>query len=96
MFIQLSQPWIPVSGDKDVSTSGAGRGAFPWGELSPVFRGKKEGQSVFLSLAVSQVTLIQNNQYAKVEYIYSGMAYSAPLAWETYLCASVSLSRKWG
>ena len=43
------------------------------GALFPGFRGTKEGQSVLLALAVSQVTLIQNNQYAKVSYF--GMAY---------------------
>ena len=39
------------------------------GALFPTFRGTKEGQSVILVLAVSQVTLIQNNQYATLAYI---------------------------
>ena len=47
------------------------------GYLFPDFRGTKEGQSVLLALAVSQVTLIQNNQCAKVAYFR--VAYSAPL-----------------
>ena len=35
-------------------------------DLFPAFRRTKEGQRVLLTLAVSQVTLIQNNQYTKV------------------------------
>ena len=41
------------------------------GNLVPAFRGTEEGQSV-LALAISQVTLIRNTQYAKVAYV--GMA----------------------
>ena len=47
------------------------------GGLFPAFRVTKEGQSVLLALAASQVTLIQNNQYAKLAYF--GVAYSAPI-----------------
>ena len=39
------------------------------GVLFPALRGTKEGQHVLLGLALSQVTLIQNNQYAKVAYL---------------------------
>ena len=46
-------------------------------DLFPTFRGTKEGQSVLLALAFSQITLIKNNQYAKV--VYLGVAYSALL-----------------
>lgn len=35
-------------------------------DLFPVFRGTKESQGILLEQAVSQVTLTQNNQYAKV------------------------------
>lgn len=41
---------------------------FHMGNLFPAFRETKEGQSALLVLAASQVTLIQNNQYAIVEY----------------------------
>ena len=47
------------------------------GDLSPAFRRTKESKSVLLVLAVSQVPLIQNNQYAKV--VYFGVTYSEPL-----------------
>ena len=32
------------------------------------FTGRKESQSVLFALIISQVTLIQNNQYANVTY----------------------------
>lgn len=35
------------------------------GDLSPAFWGTEGGQSIPLTPAVSQVTLIRNNQYAK-------------------------------
>ena len=38
------------------------------GDLFSAFKGTEEGQSVLLAQAVSQVTLILNNQYAKVAY----------------------------
>ena len=38
------------------------------GDPSSVFRGTEEGQRVLFALAVTQVALIQNNQYAKVAY----------------------------
>ena len=39
------------------------------GALFPAFRGTKEGQSVLLAMAVFQVSLILNNEYAKVAYL---------------------------
>ena len=39
------------------------------GVLFPAFRGTKEGQSNLFAPAVSQVTLIQNDQYAEVRYV---------------------------
>lgn len=51
-------------------------GCLSHGEFISGFRETKEGQCVLLAPAVSQVTLIQNNQYAKVASF--GMAYSAP------------------
>lgn len=38
------------------------------GNSFPAFRGTKRGQSVLLAMAVLQVTLIQNSQYAKLTY----------------------------
>ena len=38
------------------------------GALSPAFRGAKEGQFVLHGLAVSRVTLIQNNHYVTLAY----------------------------
>ena len=46
------------------------------GDLFSAFRGTKGDQSVLFAPAISQLTLIQNNQYAKVAYF--GMAYSEP------------------
>ena len=47
------------------------------GDLFPAFKGRKEDQSVLLLVrAVPEVTLIQNNQYAKATSL--GAAYSAP------------------
>ena len=44
--------------------------------LFPAFRRTKKGQCVLLALAISQVTLIQNNQYVKV--VYFGVACPQP------------------
>ena len=44
--------------------------------LFPAFRRTKKGQRVLLALAISQVTLIQNNQYVKV--VYFGVACPEP------------------
>lgn len=44
-------------------------------DLTPAYRGTEDGYSVPLILAVSQLTLIQNNQYSKVPYF--SVAYSA-------------------
>ena len=46
------------------------------GRFLSCFQGTEEDQSVPLTLAISQVTLIQHNQYAKV--VDLGTAYSAP------------------
>ena len=35
-------------------------------DLFPAFRGTEKGQRVLLKLAVSQVTIDQNNQYATI------------------------------
>ena len=47
------------------------------GDLSPTFRGTKEGQSVLLVPVVSQATLVQNNQYTNMAYF--GVTNSEPL-----------------
>lgn len=38
------------------------------GGLFPALRGTKDGQNVLLAPAISSVSLIHNNQYAKVAY----------------------------
>ena len=43
-------------------------------DLLAAFKGIKENQNVLLAPAISQVNLIQNNQYAKMAYF--GVAYS--------------------
>ena len=52
---------------KSSSTSLCREGTFHMGDLSPAFRGTKEGQSV-LAMAVPQVSLIHDNQSAKVAH----------------------------
>lgn len=52
------------------------KGTLHMEDLSPAFRGMKEAESVLLAPALSQVTVIQNNQHAKV--VCLGIAYSAP------------------
>lgn len=41
---------------------------FHMGGLFPALRGTKDGQNVLLAPAISSVSLIHNNQYAKVAY----------------------------
>lgn len=40
-------------------------------DLFPAFKERQEGQSALPALAVSQVTLIQNDQYVKMSYFGS-------------------------
>lgn len=58
-----------VSGDKDVSLPpGAGREPLTW-EIDSCFPGdREESQKILLVPIVSQVTLIQSNQYATLVY----------------------------
>lgn len=63
--MQLPLPEFPLSRDKDaLHPPGTGR-MFPMEALFLAFRGTKEGESVLLALAVSQITLIQNNTMLK-------------------------------
>ena len=63
-------PRFPISGDKGAfCPPGTGKVPFTWEIYLLLFREIKEGQSVLLTPAVSQVPLIQNNQYAKVAYL---------------------------
>lgn len=63
--MELPLPGFPLSSDKDaLHPLGTGR-VFPVGALFLAFRGTREGQSVLLALAVSQITLIQNNKMPK-------------------------------
>lgn len=61
------------------------------GDLFSAFRGTKEGQSILSVPAVSQVTLIQINKYAKVAYF--GITYSAPLHLLSFSCPGLLLSK---
>lgn len=71
-----SWPWIAISGNNDsFYLPGTGRVCKHWFILC--FHGIKEGQSVLIVLAISRITLIQNNQHARVAYL--GVAYTAPL-----------------
>lgn len=57
--MQYLVPEFPVSGDKDVSLPpGAGRGLLTWKIYSSFPEYREESQNVFLTLVVSQVTLI--------------------------------------
>lgn len=60
---------FPVSGGKDVSLSPCAEGGtFHAGDLFPVFRETERGHSVLLVPTVFQVTLVQDNQDAKVAH----------------------------
>lgn len=48
-------------------------GTFHRGNVIPTFRGTKEGQSFLFILVGSQVSVIQNNQYAKNGILGDGM-----------------------
>lgn len=66
-FYSVLSPRFPISGDKGAfCPAGTGKVPFTWEIYLLLFREIKEGQSVLLTPAVSQVPLIQNNQYAKV------------------------------
>ena len=68
-FYSVLSPRFPISGDKgDFCPAGTGKVPFTWEIYLLLFREIKEGQSV-LTPAVSQVPLIQNNQYAKVVFL---------------------------
>ena len=75
-------PEFPLSGGKKASTSlGTGKG-LSHGRLTSYFHGdREEGQSV-LGPAVSQVILIQNNQYSTLAYL--GTACPGPHAYSVY------------
>lgn len=60
-FSALNSP----TGDKDDFSSPGIRRCFHTGDLIPAFRGKGRGDQSVLASAVSQVTLIQNNQMPK-------------------------------
>ena len=76
MCIHLLDSKFLFSCDKP-SASQYREGTFHVGDLFPAFKGRKEDQSVLLLVrAVPEVTLIQNNQYAKATSL--GAAYSAP------------------
>lgn len=72
---------FPVSDDKDAFCP-PGPGRIPSHGmiyLPPAFRGTEESQIIILAAAVSEVTLIQANRYAKV--LYFGVANCAPPPW---------------
>lgn len=66
-----------MSGDQYASTLLVDEGTISHGRFISYFKGSKEGQSVPPVSGISQVPLVQNNQYAKVGY--PRVAYSAPL-----------------
>lgn len=73
-------PKFPVSeGDQNAfhPPDNRERSYLSQGNLYPPLRETKESKSVLLTLAISQVPLIQNYQYAKAGYF--GAAYSGPL-----------------
>lgn len=51
-------------------------GTFHRGNVFPTFRGTEEGQSFLFILVGSQVSVIQNNQYAKNGILGGGMFFS--------------------
>lgn len=59
------------------------KGTFHMGYLFPTFRRTKDGQHVFSAPTVSQVTLIQNDQYTKNGIFWSGIVcFSLPSAFD--------------
>lgn len=70
----LLGPEFPICHDKDMFS---GPGTYHMRGLFSAFRGTTKGQSILLAPAVSLVTFIQNNQYAKVAHF--GKVYFALL-----------------